>query len=68
MTTNFVSAAQLMGKVLGAPTYQFAVIDHPISSATDMQLRTQAETSIEVIRRIILVATDKREEQKRRSI
>ena len=35
MTTQFVSAAELMSRVLGMPGYRFAVIDHPVSSATD---------------------------------
>ena len=34
MTTKFVSAAELMAKVLGADEYPFVVIDHPISSAS----------------------------------
>ena len=35
MTTRFVSAAELMARVLGFPGYAFAVIAHPISSASD---------------------------------
>ena len=42
MTTNFVSAAELMAKVLGMPGYDFAIIDHPVSSATDAGLRERA--------------------------
>ena len=42
MTTNFVSAAELMAKVLGMPGYAFATIDHPVSSATDADLRQRA--------------------------
>lgn len=42
MTTNFVSAAELMSKVLGMPGYAFAIIDHPVSSATDSGLRARA--------------------------
>jgi len=42
MTTNFVSAAELMAQVLGMPGYAFAVIDHPVSSATDADLRERA--------------------------
>jgi hypothetical protein len=42
MTTNFVSAAELMAKVLGMPGYAFAIIDHPVSSATDVGLRERA--------------------------
>ena len=35
MTTRFVSAAELMCRVLGVPGFKFAVIDHPISSASN---------------------------------
>ena len=38
MTTRFVSAAELMARVLGFPGYEFAVIPHPISSASDEDL------------------------------
>ena len=34
MTTKFVSAAELMARVLGANGYPFVTIDHPISSAS----------------------------------
>ena len=42
MTTRFVSAAELMSRVLGFPGYKFAVIAHPISSANDAALREMA--------------------------
>jgi hypothetical protein len=42
MTSNFASAAELMAKVLGMPGYTFAIIDHPVSSATDAGLRQRA--------------------------
>jgi hypothetical protein len=42
MTERFVSAAELMSRVLGAPGYQFAVIGHPVSSANDDALRAMA--------------------------
>ena len=35
MTDRFVTAAELMARVLGADGYPFAVIEHPISSASD---------------------------------
>ncbi len=38
MTEKFVSAAELMGRVLGADGYPFVTIPHPISSATGEQL------------------------------
>jgi len=47
MTERFVSAAEMMGRVLGMPGYKFAVIGHPVSSATDDQLKAMARTAIE---------------------
>ncbi len=45
MTTKFVSAAELMAKVLGADGYPFVVIDHPISSASGETLDAWARQS-----------------------
>jgi hypothetical protein len=47
MTERFVSAAEMMSKVLGMPGYAFAVIDHPVSSATDAELGLRARQAIE---------------------
>ena len=46
MTSHFVSAAELMARVLGMPGYKFAVIDHPISSASDERLAAYARATI----------------------
>jgi hypothetical protein len=46
MTTEFVSAAQLMARVLGAEGYPFAVIEHPISSASAEQLQERARRAV----------------------
>tara|TARA_Y100001934_G_scaffold283197_1_gene401128 strand:+ start:11063 stop:11284 length:222 start_codon:yes stop_codon:yes gene_type:complete len=46
MTTQFVSAAELMSRVLGLPEYEFAIIDHPVSSATDARLAEFARTAM----------------------
>jgi hypothetical protein len=54
MTTRFVSAAELMARVLGYPGYAFAVIPHPISSATDRSLREMAEAAAAQARRLLL--------------
>lgn len=43
MTEAFVSAAELMARVLGADGYPFAVIEHPISSADGPTLAAQAQ-------------------------
>jgi hypothetical protein len=47
MTTRFVSAAEMMSRVLGMPGYAFVVIDHPVSSATDEELAARARAAIE---------------------
>jgi hypothetical protein len=54
MTTRFVSAAELMCRVLGVPNYRFAVIEHPISSASDQQLAEYARATIAQARRLLL--------------
>jgi hypothetical protein len=54
MTTRFVSAAELMCRVLGVPDFRFAVIDHPISSASDEGLARYARATIEQARAILL--------------
>ena len=47
MTTRFVSAAEMMSRVLGMPDYAFATIGHPVSSATDDELRAMAKLAID---------------------
>ncbi len=54
MTTRFVSAAELMSRVLGFPGYEFAVIPHPISSAGDHALRAAAGAALQQARRLLL--------------
>lgn len=45
MTTRFVSAADLMARVLGADGYRYVVIDHPISSASGETLDAWARAA-----------------------
>jgi hypothetical protein len=54
MTTRFVSAAELMARVLGFPGYRFAVIAHPISSAGDDALRDMAAVAADQARELLL--------------
>jgi hypothetical protein len=42
MTSRFASAAEMMSRVLGMPDYRFATIGHPVSSATDDDLKAMA--------------------------
>jgi len=55
MTKNFVSAAELMCRVLGLPDYKFAVIGHPISSASDELLAEYARATVDQARRLLLL-------------
>ena len=54
MTQRFVSAAELMAKVLGMPGYRFAVIGHPISSASDDELAEYARVTIAQARGLLV--------------
>lgn len=56
MTTRFVSAAELMCRVLGMADYKFVVIDHPISSAGDAALQRMALHTAEQARALLLRA------------
>ena len=57
MTERFVSAAELMSRVLGMEGYQFAVIPHPVSSASDAELKGMAELALGQIQRLLLRET-----------
>jgi hypothetical protein len=54
MTTRFVSAAELMARVLGFPDYRFATIAHPISSAGGETLREMAASAAVQARGLLL--------------
>ena len=53
MTTEFVSAAALMSRVLGAEGHPFVVVEHPISSASGDALveraRKAASDSVNIL-------------------
>ncbi len=53
MTSAFVDAAELMGRVLGADGYPFVVIEHPMASATAEELhrrgREAADRCVELL-------------------
>jgi hypothetical protein len=54
MTDRFVSAAELMSQALGMPNYRFAVVGHPISSASDDELSQYARMTITQAPRLLL--------------
>ena len=55
MTSTFVDGAELMAHACGAPDYRFAVIEHPISSATDAELRERASEIVRQAEDLVLV-------------
>ncbi len=54
MTSAFVDGAELMARACGAPGYSFAVIEHPISSATDAELRERAGQIVRQAEELVL--------------
>jgi hypothetical protein len=54
MTSRFASAAEMMSRVLGLPDYRFATIGHPVSSATDDDLKAMARVAIEQGRALLV--------------
>jgi len=46
MTSKFVSAAEMMSRALGAEKYPFVIINHPISSASKVELKIQASIAL----------------------
>ena len=54
MTTAFINGAELRASALGVTGYPFAVITHPIASATDAQLEDKARHTIEQSVRLLL--------------
>jgi len=56
MTERFVSAAELMSQVLGAPGFPFVTIEHPISSASTEMLGRRAAAAADACA-VLLLAT-----------
>ena len=54
MTSRFASAAEMMSRVLGMPDYRFAMIGHPVSSATGNDLEAMARSAIEQGRSLLV--------------
>jgi len=54
MTSAFVDGAELMAHACGAPDYGFAVIEHPISSATDIELLERAGEIVRQAEELVL--------------
>ena len=53
MTDAFVDGAELMARALGADGYGFAVIAHPIASATEDDLAAKARAAADQAARLL---------------
>ena len=58
MTSAFVDGAELMAHACGAPDYQFAVIEHPISSATGEELLERAGEIVRQAEELVLAEAE----------
>ena len=58
MTSAFVDGAELMAHACGAPDYRFAVIEHPISSASDGELLERAGEIVRQVEKLVLARAD----------
>jgi hypothetical protein len=54
LTDRFVSAGELMARTLGAQDYHFVRIEHPISSASPIELNLRATATAQAVARILL--------------
>jgi hypothetical protein len=53
ITSAFADAAALMARVCGLSGYEFAVVGHPISSATGGELAEKAQTALARAERLL---------------
>lgn len=56
-TDKFDAACRTMARIGGIPEIQWAVVPHPLGSATDEELLDRAESAVEQFERIILKAS-----------
>ena len=56
MTDRFASAADEMRRALGMPDYPFAIIEHPLSSASRHELEQRAEAALKQGLRLVVRA------------
>jgi hypothetical protein len=54
MTSQFASAADMMARALGAESYRYVVIEHPISSASEPVLAARAKKAAAEVAAVML--------------
>ncbi len=52
-TNEFINAARAMAEVAGLPGYPFAVVDHPVGSATDEERMEKARVALPQVLEIL---------------
>jgi len=55
-TDRFIDACKAMARIGGIPDIRWAVVPHPLGSATDEELRERAHSALEQFLRIVTVA------------
>jgi hypothetical protein len=61
ITEPFIPTAKGMAGTQGFSSYPFAVIDHPVGSLTDEELRERARTALPQVRSLLLSASIEQE-------
>ncbi len=53
-TEPFTGTAKMMSKLLGIPEYPFVVVDHPLGSLTQEEIKDRAKIALPQILKILL--------------
>ena len=54
VTHVFINTANAMTRMMGVPDYEFVVAEHPLSSLTDDECRSRAESIADKVEQILL--------------
>ena len=54
ITHVFLNTAKAMTRMMGVPDYEFVVAEHPLSSLTDEEYRSRAESIADQVEKILL--------------
>ncbi|MBH97447.1 MAG: hypothetical protein CMM56_03240 [Rhodospirillaceae bacterium] len=54
ITSEFIDSAKIMAKSCGISEYGFAIVEHPISSASNTELEEKARESITQAERLLV--------------
>ena len=54
ITHVFLNTAKAMTRMMGVPDYEFVIAEHPLSSLTDDECRSRAESIADKVEKILL--------------